>query len=135
MKKLIKIVVAALAVLTLCVGSAIFVACDNKNEDKKILVAMPDGAPALALAQLMGEVSNLSNYDITYAIKDGTSIRSVVMSGEADIALLPMNIAAALYNGGIDIRLVSANIYGLLYLVGSEALDNGLQSLIGKVVY
>lgn len=132
MKKLLILILTV--VLILSVTSIGFAAC-KEDAPQQITVAMPDGAPALALASLMQGTTVLGDYTISYAIKDGTTIKSAVLSGEADIALLPMNIAAALYNGGVDIKLVSANIYGLLYLVGSEDLENGLSSLVGKVVY
>ncbi len=135
MSKALRIVFSVIIIVILAVSALAFAACGNKKTPTDIVVAMPDGAPALALAQLMDQTGAIGSYNLSYSIKDGTAIRSAVMSGEADIALLPMNIAAALYNGGIDVRLVSVNIFGLLYLVGSESYDDGLNSLIGKVVY
>lgn len=136
MKNTFKILLIITIIIVLALSMFALSGCNTENtETKDIVVSMPDGAPALALAKLMSETDSIGDYNISYSIKDGTSIKSVVMSGEADIALLPMNMAAALYNGGIDIKLVSANIYGLLYLVGSESLENGLESLVGEVVY
>lgn len=133
MKKLFTVILVVM-LLSLCALTASFAGC-TKPDSKEITVAMPDGAPALALAGLIGETASLNGFNLTYSIKDGTNIKSAVLSKEADIALVPMNIAAALYNGGVDIKLVSANIYGLLYLVGSESLEDGLASLVGEVVY
>ena len=140
MKKLI----ATLLIFTLlifCVCS--FVACkENEESDENITsitIAVPDGGPALGMAYLMKEFPNeIDGVKVTYKIVDGsTGIRAAVLSGEADMAIMPTNMAAILYNGGLDIRLVGTNSYGLLYLLSDAvSLENfSLDSLKGQVLH
>lgn len=138
MKKIIAIILA-LTLSVFCVCS--FGACgDDKDPDySSITIVVPDGGPALGMAYLMKEYPNeIDKVKVTYKIVEGTDgIRAAVMSGEADLAIMPTNMAAQVYNGGIDIKLVSTNSYGLLYLLSDTADPSSftLESLKGQVVH
>ena len=64
----------------------------------------------------------------------GVDVRAKVLNGEADIAVLPTNMAVSLYNAGCNYIMTSVNVWGVLYLVGRTQLTS-LQELVGKVVY
>ena len=122
--------------LILALACFVFVGCDKPDKDSHTInVVMPDGAPALALAKLFYENPKFDGYKINYNIVAGaTGIQEKMLSGEADIALLPTNMAANLYNKGIDIKIVACNVFGLLYMVGKTPIDQ-LEDLYGKTVY
>lgn len=143
MKKFLLSALLILSVLTISVFS--FAACSEKKvviEDSgtitdSITVAVPDGGPALGMSYLMKNCATISNTKVTYKIVDGAAgIKSAVMSGEADVAIMPTNMAAILYNQGIEIQVVGTNSYGLLYMLSNtvSANDFTLDVLKGEVL-
>ncbi len=93
-------------------------------------IYMPDGAPAIAMAELM----HTGYYDTEFTVVPASTIGARVTSGDADIAIMPINAAAALYNGGNKIKMLSVNTHGNLYFVGDPAENTGLGDLVGKRV-
>lgn len=137
MKKLFAIILT----LILTASMLSLVACDPNNTDGPntpkgtITVAMPDGAPVLAVYNLLKNVKTLDGYQMEYKILSGAAnIGTSVLTGEADVAVMPTNVAAKLFNNGADIKLMSVNIFGVLYMVGKTPLINGLEDLKGKVL-
>ena len=128
MKKLIALLLSVIAAFSMLAFSA----CSTNHDT--IVIAVPDGAPALALYNMMAHCKRANGYNVEYKILTGAAnIGTVVVSGEADCAIMPVNAAAKLYNKGTDIKLLSVNVFGVLYMVGNEALED-MQDLIGKVV-
>ena len=79
-----------LAGLLLAVG---FVGCNGgKTEEGEVVVYMPDGAPALALAGLMAEDTDTDG--VTYNVVPATAIASKVTYKEeeknADVCVMPL---------------------------------------------
>ncbi|MBE6123966.1 MAG: ABC transporter substrate-binding protein [Erysipelotrichaceae bacterium] len=129
MKKLFRFL--SIFLLSLSIG-----ACSN-NKDKTVDVYMPDGAPALAMAKLMYEKYTTKGYTVKYHIVASETITSHITNGDADIAIVPTNAAANLYNKGNKIKIVSSNTWGLLYMVGNANNTTpitDLNSLKGEVV-
>ena len=97
----------------------------NANSAKvtdSITIVMPDGGPALAMAYLMKDYQTINGTRVTYKIVDGAQqIRQAIVSGEADLAIMPTNLAATLYNNNFPIKLIGTNSYGLLYLLARKA--------------
>ncbi len=128
MKKFALVLTIVLSILSL----GLFTACEKS--DKTIVIAAPDGAPALALFSMMDTCNTLEGYKIEYKIVSGASdITAMVTKGEADVGFMPTNIAAKLYNGGVDIKLLSVNVFGVLYMVGTTPIES-LEELYGKVI-
>ncbi len=136
MKKTISIIVAIMLILS-CVFA--LSACDNGEESsaypEELTISVPNGAPALVISKLLADYSEIDGVKLNYTFEAGSAaIDNKVKNGEADIAVMPVNNAAVLYNGGIGIKLTSVNVYGQIYLVGSGAATS-LDGLVGKVVY
>lgn len=110
MKKLISIVCAALS----CAVVLPLNACGSS--DDVIHVYMPDGAPAISLSALMD--SGYKGFDFTVVPSD--EIAGTVSSRKADMAIMPIDAAAKLYNSGVDIVMLSVNTHGNLYIVGGQ---------------
>ena len=127
MKKLIAFLTACLC-LTLTFGLS---ACKVRND---IVIAAPDGAPVLALYSLMKDGTAIDEKTVGYKVYTGAAnIGTAISSGDADIAVMPLNVASKLYNKGEDIKLLSVNVFGILYMVGKTGL-NGKEDLTGKRV-
>lgn len=122
MKKGILIFVALIFVASMCF---VFVGCDKNGAETEINIVVPDGAPALAVAPIISSLK-VDGYKINFEIVAGApDIAAKVANGDADIAIMPTNIGAKLYNSGsADIKMVAANVYGLLYLVGTEEISS-----------
>lgn len=127
-KKIFSIAVCALTIIVF--SSALF-ACFAADGSLQIYV--PDGAPALTVANLF-TANKLSGKDVKITITTGADVQAKILNGEADVAVCPTNMAAALYNKGVDYSLVSANLFGLLYLVGNKPVQS-LDELAGSVVH
>ena len=127
MKKHIVSVVLAAAVA----ASVSLCGCGNNDRSKAqgYTIYMPDGAPAIAVSALMA--NGFENTDFT--VVQSTAIAQYVANGTADLAIMPINAAAKLYNDGVGITMLSVNTHGNLYLVGSGE-DVGLSDLKGKRV-
>lgn len=125
-----KVLIAALAVL----ATAAFGFGCQPREEGTVQVYMPDGAPALAMAQMMEEKPVIRNMQtVFHIVKSTDNIAAYLTRGDADLCIVPTNVAAKMYNGGVDYRLVSANVHGILYLVGTGSAET-LSDLVGKVV-
>lgn len=103
--------------------------------NNKIKVVAPAGAPAMSLLKTMDENKRILNKDIEYEILNASDVlASKIISKEADIAIIPSNLASNLYNRGIDIRLVSTSIWGVLYLVSKDDSIKTWDDLRGKEI-
>ncbi len=68
-----------------------------------------------------------------YASAD--AIAAKLLSGELDVAVLPVNMAAKLYNSGIDYPMLAVVGNGMLKLVSADASVTGISDLRGKELY
>ena len=119
MKKFLATLACAILSALTIVG---FSACSNKD-DGKITVYMPDGAPALAMAQLMNENPKFSK-EISYHVVDADTVSSYVTyndnSKNADLVILPVNAASNILSGGNKYKMLGAVTHGNLYIVANK---------------
>ena len=108
----------------------------NSIPDLTVRVAVPDGVPALSIIRLLRERPSMGrNVTISYEVVRSPELMAArVVSGEADIAIVPTNLAAVLYNRNIPYRLAAANVWGMLYVLSSENIRSW-QDLRGKEVH
>ncbi len=132
MKKLISKIFAAMLCAALVFS---FAACgDGMNDEGKtetpstVNVYMPDGAPAVALAAFMDGGYDRAKFTV---VTPAAVIAQRVSSGDADLAVMPINAAATLYNGGKDIVMLTVNTHGNLFIVG-DGDGITLDDLVGK---
>jgi len=60
---------------------------------------------------------------------------ALVISGKADFALLPVTIGAKLAAEGVPIKLAAVSMWGGFYFVSRNEPIEGVEDLLGKVVY
>ena len=133
MKRKVSILLAS---LLFAVG---FAACSDNKEEKEIIVYMPDGAPALALAGLMAE--DTQEDGVSYNVVPATAIASKVTYKEeeknADLCVMPVTAASKLLGNGENYTMLGAVTHGNLYLIAKDEVQytaDNLSSLIGKKV-
>lgn len=112
--------------------------CTNAPDDE-VMVYMPDGAPALALAQLMAQ--DTQEDGVTYRVVDSSLIAAQVSYDDedknADLCVMPVNLAAKLLKTGERYVMLGAVTHGNLYLISKNETQysrENLSALIGKTV-
>lgn len=143
MKGLKKIVAAALCAAAAIVCAFGFAACTDgqKTGDGEFSysVYMPDGAPALSVAQLMAEDMQFGG-KVDYNVVDASTIQTYVTgnSPKADVCILPVNLAAQLLGTGKSYKMLGTVTHGNLFLLSktddTQITSNNLSSLVGKSV-
>ncbi len=129
----------ALALTALMGAFALGFGC-KKVPEGEITVYMPDGAPALAFAQMMHE--DKEDDGVSYFVVNAQSIASKVtdknMDDNADFCVLPLTAATANTGTGETYQMVGAVTHGNLYMISKDTsisyTGDNLSSLIGKTV-
>ena len=107
--------------LLILVLTATFVACEQPDPQSYTMVA-PDGAPALAISELMAKNMQFDNA-FTYKIVSADDIKNHVvgnMNTHADFALLPVNLASKLIGGGDEYKMIAVVTHGNLYFLSKN---------------
>lgn len=136
MKKKIRIITLVLAVL-IAAASMTLAAC-RKEDTTELRVAVLNGTTGWGAAPLISRVksgeSKLNAKIETYT--DASLVSPLIINGDADIAAVPTNLAAVLYNKtGGGVRVLAVNTLGVLYLIEDGSTVSSLSDLAGKTVY
>lgn len=110
---------------------------ENKN---KIVVYIPDGAPALACAQLL--IEDVKDDGIEYNVVSANGIESHVTSSyesrNADICVLPLTDASLLLSDGEKYQSLGVLTHGNFFLLSENAgesyMRDNLSALVGKKI-
>lgn len=145
MKKFLAVILAA---VTLVAGAALFAACDNGSNDVvpgdgdafTADVYAPDGAPALALAQLMSENMQFGG-TVNYHVVNANTIQTYVTGEDpqAELCVLPVNAAAAALGSGENYKMLGVVTHGNIYFISNTektqlSAANLEEQLTGKMV-
>ena len=98
-----------------------------------ITIYVPDGAPALSVANLLSE-KTFAGHKLNRVITTGEDVVAKCANGEADIAVLPTNAAVRICSTRSDYQILSVNVQGVLYIVGAEHIDS-ISQLQGETLY
>ncbi|MDR3263914.1 MAG: ABC transporter substrate-binding protein [Clostridiales bacterium] len=137
MKKLFKRILIVLVCLSAVTAMA---SCQwiikKPPQDKKIVVYMPDGAPLLSLTKMRADAQNVADgYKVDYqTVADPTALTAALMKGEADFAVAPINVCAALYNNGSGYLFGGVNIWGIIHIVSNIGSPVTLEDLKGESI-
>ena len=105
----------------------------------EIRVAVLNGTTGFGIAPLYQDIQKGIHHNMNAKIDfyaDATLVAPLVIGGSVDIAAVPTNLAATLYNktdGGIEVLAV--NTLGVLYLVENGQSVSSIADLEGKTVY
>ena len=95
----------------------------------------PTGIGAAKLLQDNASGESVNSYEVTVAA-EATEIVSMVAAGQLDIAAVPTNAAAALYNKTQGaIRILALNTAGVLYILEQGDTVHSMADLKGKTIY
>lgn len=110
----------------------------GKEKGAEIRVGALKGPTTIGLLELMekakaGETENAYTFTMATAADELTPL---LVKGELDIALVPANVAAVLYNktqGAVSV--IDINTLGVLYMVSGDTDITGFDDLKGKTIY
>ena len=75
------------------------------------------------------------HYELTLGSDPSTDIVPKLNNGELDIAAVPTNLAATLYNKAGSIRLLALNTLGVLHILENGDTVHSMADLAGKTIY
>ncbi|MBZ2175280.1 ABC transporter substrate-binding protein [Schnuerera sp. xch1] len=147
MKRALLLLLSLVLILSLVIGcnkTEIKETSDNdistdeeiNEETQTIKFYFPGGVPALTVAKLAKENPAIDeNINIEYKFQNSPDLLvTKVLKEEADIAIMPSNLAAQVYNKGIPYKLSGTSVWGTLYLMSTEDIDS-FQELKEKEIY
>ena len=91
------------------------------------------GAAKLLADSDAGETVN--HYEYAIGSDPSTDIVPKLNNGELDIAAVPTNLAATLYNKAGSIRLLALNTLGVLHILENGDTVHSMADLAGKTIY
>lgn len=100
-------------------------------------VLMLKGPTGLGAAKLMAD-SEAGSTAQTYVFSvdaDPSAVPAKLTNGELDIAALPTNVAANLYNKNESIQMLALNTLGVLYILENGNTVQSMADLAGKTLY
>lgn len=128
MKKIIVMILSLMSALIVVTGC--MTGCSHG--DGVIDIYVPDGAPALALVSIF-DSEEIGGEKVRFTVVPADNISAYLYKGEPELAIVPTNDIAIVYNSGKDYRYVSAHTYGNLFIVG-KGEGSELSDLKGKTV-
>ena len=119
--------------LLLCLAMLLAFGC-KKEEDAVLNVGALKGPTGMGLAYLMQELPEEYGKIELYDAPD--AITGKFISGELNIAAVPINLAATLYNKTEgDVVMLAVNTLGVLYVLENGEQIRTLADLSGRTVY
>lgn len=133
-KNLMERIVAMITAAVMLFSLAAFAACSKKQDDTEIRIAALKGPTGMGMVKL-ADKQNYPNYTVSIeASPDALNPR--IISGEVDVAAVPVNLASVLYNKlDGDISVLAVSTLGVLYVVEAGSEVNSVADLAGKTVY
>jgi NitT/TauT family transport system substrate-binding protein len=136
----IALLCAALITLSSLTSCAFFSVLTAEVKRESANVSVLNGTTGFGAAKLIDNARNgNSAHDYRFTVEsDPSLITAGLLNGSIDIAALPTNAAANLYNkSGGKIKIAAVNTLGVLYLMvnGEKLTVESLADLEGKTVY
>lgn len=145
MKKIIAVILAlALALALVGCGAADTLSSENSTQSTPeytpvdMSVACMTGPTGIGMAKLMADAdakTTANNYTFTVA-SSATDITGKFLNGEINIASVPTNVAATLFNKSEGkVRMLAVNTYGVLSILEKGDTVKSIADLKGKTIY
>ena len=105
-------------------------AASSASQTEKIRVAALNGPTALGMLNMMDNEA----YEFTVFSKPD-EVTAELNKGTIDIAAVPTNLAATLYNKNGSVKLLALNTLGVLYVLEKGNSIQSVKDLKGKTIY
>jgi NitT/TauT family transport system substrate-binding protein len=101
-----------------------------------ITIATLNGPSAISMVKMMQDSVLDDSSIMKFVIKtEPNLVKPIVLQEQADMAILPTNMAAILFNLGAKYKLAAIPVWGTLYVFGEDSLVNSWLKIKGKKVY
>ena len=117
------------------------VSCGNGKEDiesTEIKIGVLKGATGIGASKLKKDSDDkvtTGKYDISfYETANVKNLTADIINGTVDIAALPINTAASLYNETGKVQVIAANALGVLSIIGKDDVST-IADLKGTVIH
>ena len=133
MKKILNFII----VITMII---LMISCNQENssiinEEINARLISPDGLPSIAISKLIADNNKIENITLECSIEKTTDLLlSELMKGEADLAIVPSNLALQADKKDLGYKVAATIGWGSLYLVSTEEISN-ISELEGCEVY
>lgn len=96
----------------------------------------PPAGPSVTLAHAVasGAFSSLADESAFRVWRNPDEMRAGLTSGSMQALILPVQVAANLYNRGMGVRLLNVMTTGLLYIIAADASLTGIPALRGRTL-
>lgn len=145
MKKFTVLMLSLLCVISLLAGCLNQAAPEDgassdtasPEESVETRVLTLKGPTGIGMAKLMDDAAKDQNSKYSFTIaSQPTEAVAAVSSGQVDIAAVPTNLAATLYNRTEkEIKMIAINTLGSLYILENGNTVSSFEDLRGKTVY
>jgi len=110
-------------------------ACAETADGTTVRIGSLKGPTSMGLVALMNSEDTANDYEYTVEAT-ADAITPALIRGELDIALLPANLAAVLYNKTEGVlQVIAINTLGVLYIVENGDSVQSVADLKGKTIY
>ncbi len=124
-KRLVSLLAALCLCLTLVPASA--------EEEAPLRAVGLKGPTGIGMVKMMRDADPAFSFEI---VSDITLVTPMVAKGEADIAAVPANVAAVLYNNpDVDVQVLCVNTLGVLYIVENGDTVHSAADLAGRTLF
>ena len=110
----------------------------SKKESDKIKIAYMNGPTGMGIAKLIHDNGGTAGNDKYEFVKysDAALATADLIAGNVDMACIPTNTAAALYNKTGNVSVLAINCLNSLFLMTKTGVEvNSLADLEGKTIY
>ena len=107
-------------------------------EGTAINLGLLNGPTGMGAAKLLADNEageTVNQYTVTLGSDPANDILPKLNNGELDIAALPTNVAANLYNKTGKVQLLALNTLGVLHILENGNTVNSMADLAGKTIY
>ena len=129
-------------ILTLALFTLMFSSCELINKDKTdktpIKIAYMNGPTGMGIAKLVHDNGGTAGNEKYEFIKydDASLATADLVAGKIDLACLPTNTAASLYNKTQKVTTLAINCLNSLYIMTKTGVEiSNLSDLEGKTIY
>ena len=133
MKKIFSLVIVL--ALLFAMGCSAVPTSSLPQAEQTIKIAALQGPTALSFLKMWDDETKLDGMEAEYELLAAPdAMVAELAKGTYDIACLPLNTAANLFNKGTDYRLVGICTWGNMYIVSTDASITSLAGLSGKTI-
>lgn len=134
MKRTFAILLVVLIAGTLCAQAMTETSADSVLKVNVAVMSGPTGFSSVGLTRNDGRISDRVVVDIN-VYPSPNEVIARLANGELDVAALPTNVAANLYNKGVKVKLAAVVGNGMLGVLSANDSVQSIEDLLGRTIH